>query len=59
MYENSTVKTTKNLKKEGGRGSMEEGEWLRKSNIDEVNLIKGHYMHVVNMIKPLHIINLC
>jgi hypothetical protein len=32
----------------------EERRWLRKSNIDGVNLIKVHHMHVVNiMMKPL------
>jgi hypothetical protein len=46
---------TKTYKKEG-----EKVEWLRKNNIDGVNLIKAHYMHVVNITKKLLcIINLC
>jgi hypothetical protein len=52
MYENN-MKPTKTVKKgEKGRG-------LRNSNINGVNLIKVHYMHVVNIIiKHLCIINI-
>jgi hypothetical protein len=43
------MKPTKNYKKEG-----EEGQVLRKRNIDEVNLIKVHYMYVVNKKSSLY-----
>jgi hypothetical protein len=37
-----------------------EGGWLRKNNIDGVNLIKIYYMHIVNItMKSIHSINLC
>jgi hypothetical protein len=46
------MEPTKNCKKERGEG-------LRKSNIDGVNLVKVHYMHVVHITtNPLHTINL-
>jgi hypothetical protein len=55
MHENSTRKLMKNYYKGG-----EEGEDLRKRNVDGVNLIKAHYMQVVNIImKPICTVNLC
>jgi hypothetical protein len=42
MYENSIMKPTlKLLEKE-----REEKKGLRKTNIDRVNLMKVHYMHI-------------
>jgi hypothetical protein len=32
-----------------------EQEWLRKSNVDWVNLIKVHYIHAVN-VKMKHLL---
>jgi hypothetical protein len=46
VYEKSTIKPPKNCLKRGRR--KEEGG-LRKSNIEEVNLIKVLYMQVVNI----------
>jgi uncharacterized membrane protein YkgB len=44
MYENSTMKPTNNVEKEG-----EKGGWLRKNNIDGVNLIKVYYVHIITI----------
>jgi hypothetical protein len=53
IYENSTMKLTKTVHQEGGMV-------VKKKQYIGVNLIKVHYMHVVNItMKPLCTINLC
>jgi hypothetical protein len=50
IYENSLMKSTKTVKKEG--------EWLRENNIDGVNLINAYFSVNITM-KPLCTVNLC
>jgi hypothetical protein len=52
--ENGTIKPTKNLKKEGGRGRVAKKEYCRG-----VSWIEVYYMQVVNIMKPACTITLC
>jgi transposase len=44
VWVHNTVKSTKSCLKAGAGRRV-----LRKNNIDQVNLIKVHYMHIVNI----------